>query len=49
MNIYEIKACKASEFIPIIQELNNFNQARQSGVQINNVPKLVSLLKYFTH
>ncbi len=48
MNIYEIKACKANEFIPIIQELNSFNQARQSGVLINNVRKLVSLLKdYF--
>ena len=48
MNIYEIKACKADEFIPIMQELNNFTQARQAGKLINNVPKLVSLLKdYF--
>ena len=49
MNIYKIKVCKADEFIPIMQELNGFIQARQSGQLINNVPKLVNLLKsYFS-
>lgn len=49
MNTYKIKACKSNEFIPIIEELSSFTHARQSGQLINNVPKLVTLLKsYFT-
>ncbi len=47
MNTYKIKACRANEFIPLFQELQNFTKAKQTGQLINNVPRLLGLLENY--